>query len=297
MKSIELVTFVLMVFFIGAMTVKHNDQVVKDQQAAETLEQGRVKQEQDKEDNAVATKATIRHDGSTSTNTVFVTLDASSSFDGGNVANQIYYDRFVPDKTKPICLEYAKDCTPTMGKECECEKLLKNACDEVIYEPLCAKYEEGCDQRKGYNNVYRGNAGNIGSGCRCVEYLEVLVEYVDDCEYQVLDHKDRESYLKSMMSAVTPAPNQRKQYEPDSDLSYNWEQLSGPVSSIQKNSKKSKFTLELGEGEYMFRCTVSDKYGAKDAANHRVIVSREPNNPPEANVMGTVLLGNPNKTK
>ena len=53
--------------------------------------------------------------------------------------------------------------------------------------------------------------------------------------------------------------------------------------------------LELGAGEYMFRCTVADKYGAKDVATHRVIVTKEPNNPPEANIMGGVLLGNPNK--
>ena len=45
MKSIELGTFALVVLFIGGMTMKHNDQVRADQQAAETLEQVRMKQE------------------------------------------------------------------------------------------------------------------------------------------------------------------------------------------------------------------------------------------------------------
>ena len=48
--------------------------------------------------------------------------------------------------------------------------------------------------------------------------------------------------------------------------------------------------LTLGEGEYTFRCTVTDKYGARDAATHSVLVSREANNPPEANIIGKVLL-------
>jgi len=300
MKSIELGTFALVVLFIGGMTMKHNDQVRADQQAAETLEQVRMKQERDNEANSMATKATIRHDGKSNTNTVFVSLDASSSFDGGNVADQIYFTRFVPDKSKPICAKYEENCTPRMGRGCECVEIQLDECGEEMYEPLCAEYEDDCNPSRGYNNIYRGNMGNIfsgsqDSGCRCVDYLEVDVEYIDDCQYQVVDHANRQGYLKRLMSEVTPVPNQKKQYEPDTGLSYSWEQLSGPSSDVQKYSKKSSMVLELGAGEYMFRCTVADKYGAKDVATHRVIVTKEPNNPPEANIMGGVLLGNPNK--
>ena len=113
MKPIEIGTFAFMVFFIAVMTMEHNEQVTQDQRAGETLDQVRMKQERDKEANAMATKATVRHDGKKGTNTVFVSLDASSSFDGGNVADQVYFNRYVPDKTKPICLEYEKNCTPT----------------------------------------------------------------------------------------------------------------------------------------------------------------------------------------
>ena len=300
MKSIELGTFALIVLFIGGMTIKHNDQVRADQQASDTLEQVRMKQDRDNKSRAMATTATIRHDGKSSTNTVFVSLDASSSFDGGNVADQIYFTRFVPDKNKPICAKYEENCTPRMGRGCECIEIQLDECGEEMYEPLCAEYEKDCSPVKGYNNIYRGNMGNIYSsanndGCRCIDYLEVEVEYLDDCEYQVIDHSNRESYLKRAMSRVTPVPNQKKQYEPDTGLSYSWEQISGPSSEIQKYSKKSSMVLELEEGEYTFRCTVSDKYGAKDMATHRVIVTKEPNNPPEANIMGSVLLGKPSK--
>ena len=63
----------------------------------------------------------------------------------------------------------------------------------------------------------------------------------------------------------------------------------------QKYSKESSMILELGEGEYMYRCTVTDKYGAKDIATHRVIVTKEPNNPPEANIEAGVVLSKPGK--
>ena len=96
------------------------------------------------------------------------------------------------------------------------------------------------------------------------------------------------------MSGVTPVPNQKKQYEPDTGLKYKWEQLSGPSSDVQKYATKSSMVLELEEGVYTFRCTVTDNYGKSDAASHRVIVTKEPNNPPEANIMGVVHSGNPN---
>ena len=67
------------------------------------------------------------------------------------------------------------------------------------------------------------------------------------------------------------------------------------VQQMQKYATKSSMELELGEGVYTFRCTVTDNYGDRDVASHRVIVTKEPNNPPEANIMGGVLLGNPNK--
>ena len=300
MKSIELGTFAFVVFFIGVMTMEHNNQIREDQQAAETLDQVRMKQERDNEANSMATKATIRHDGKGKTNTVFVSLDASSSFDGGNAADQVYFTRFVPDKSKPICAEYEENCTPRMGRGCECVDIQLDECGDEMYEPLCAEYEDDCDSNRGYTNIYKGNRGYIagsrsGNDCRCIEYLEVDVEYLDDCQYQVVDHSNRQGYLKRLMSGVTPVPNQKKQYEPDTQLKYKWEQISGPSSDVQKYATKSSMELELGEGVYTFRCTVTDNYGDRDVASHRVIVTKEPNNPPEANIMGGVLLGNPNK--
>ena len=167
MKSIELGTFAIVVLFIGGMTITHNEQIKEDQLAAQTLEQVRMKQERDNEANAMATKATIRHDGKSNTSTVSVSLDASSSFDGGNVADQVYFTRFVPDKTKPICAEYEENCTPRMGRVCECVEIQLDECGDEMYEPLCTKYEEGCDGSKGYNNIYRGNMGNIGGANDC----------------------------------------------------------------------------------------------------------------------------------
>ena len=286
MKPIELGTFALLVIFVAGMTMKHNEQVKEDQQAAQTLEQVRIKQTRDKEANTMATKATVKHDNNSSTSTVIVSLNASSSFDGGNVADQVYFNRYVPDKTKPICAEYEKNCTPRMGRGCECVEIQLDECGDEMYEPLCTKYQEGCDASKDYNNIYRGNMGNIGGAndCRCVEYLEVLVEYVDDCEYQVVPDMQREAYLKAHMW------NSSMQYEADGGLTYSWEQVSGPSSDVQKYSKNASMELTLGEGEYAFRCTVTDKYGARDAATHRVLVSKEANNPPEANITGKVLL-------
>ena len=300
MKSIELGTFALVVLFIGGMTIKHNDQIREDQQAAETLEQVRMKQERDNEANSMATKAIIRHDGKSKTNTVFVSLDASSSFDGGNAADQVYFTRTVPDKSKPICAEYEENCTPSMGRGCECVEIQLDACGDEMYEPLCAEYADDCDSNRGYTNIYKGNGGYTegSDDCRCIEYLEVEVEYLDDCQYQAVDHAKRQSYLKRLMSGVVPDLNQRKQYEPD-NLKYRWEQTSGPKpkSDVQKYATQSSMVLELGEGVYTFKCTVSDSYDKPmtDVATHRVIVTAEPNNPPEAYIKGVVHSGNPNK--
>ena len=237
----------------------------------------------DKEADGMATKATIRHDGKKGTKTVFVSIDASSSFDGGNVADQIYFERYVPDKSKPICAEYDKNCIPRIGRDCECLEIELDECGDEMYEPLCARYEDNCNSKI--------------NDCRCLDYLEVLVEYIDDCEYQVLDHKNRQDFLKGKMYNVRSVSNQVNNYEEDKGLKYSWEQISGPTSDLQKYKNNSSMTLELGEGEFVFRCTVTDAYGAKDAAIHRVLVTKEPNNEPEANINGTVFRQNPNKKK
>ena len=283
MKLTELGTFAVLALFVAGMTLQHNDQIKDNQRAADTLEQVRMKQENDKKADEMATKATIRHDGKKGTKTVFVSLDASSSFDGGNVADQVYFERYVPDKNKPICAEYDENCIPRMGRPCECLEIQLDECGDKMFEPLCAEYEENC-------NIDRED-------CRCLDYLEVLVEYVDDCEYQIIEHKNRENFLKAKMYNVTSVSNQVNSYEPDKSLSYSWEQLSGPKTDVKKYKDNSSMTLELGEGEYMFKCTVADAYGAKDAISHRVIVTKEPNNPPEANITGTVFRQNPNKKK
>ena len=199
MKLTELGTFAVLALFIAGMTMQHNEKINEDQQADETLKQVRMKQDRDKEANKVATKATIRHDGKSNTNTVFVSLDASSSFDGGNVADQIYFNRYVPDKSKPICAKYEENCTPRQGRDCDCLEIQLDECGDEMYEPLCAEYEKDCDPNRGYNNIYRGNMGyifsNSGDDCRCIDYLEVDVEYLNDCEYQVVSHSKRQSYL------------------------------------------------------------------------------------------------------
>ena len=85
---------------------------------------------------------------------------------------------------------------------------------------------------------------------------------------------------------------QGKKFRPDTDLKYSWklnEDKSSyvPLSKGQKLSVSSstpKITIELGEGEYLFQCSVTDPYGFRDTANKWVIIEAESNDFPVANI-------------
>ena len=66
-------------------------------------------------------------------------------------------------------------------------------------------------------------------------------------------------------------------------LAFFWEQLDG--SSIElANTDLGSTTFTAGPGEYTFRLTVTDSYGASSSENATVAVMPEPNTPPTAEV-------------
>ena len=260
MKLAELGIVALLVVFIGGMTYTHQENIKENKKKALLFEITK-QEDQEKQDFLdLAFVETIEHDSDSSSNTVYVTLDASSSFDGGNVADKLVKTVNVPDTKKPKCAEY--ECDSKTGRNCDCIKYEVDECENTIYEPMCAEYEKGCD----YNKIER---------CTCIENMTMLVEYIDDCEYTILPHDKRVNYLKKKM---------KSEYKGD-DVTYSWSVIQGDVEIPKDKQTEAALVLELSEGSYEFSCIITDPYGATDVAVQTVIIKNEPNNAPEANIM------------
>ncbi len=266
MRLAELGILALVVVFVGGMTYKHQEKIKENKKKALLFEITKQEDQEKEEFLELAYVETIDHDSDKETNTVFVTLDASTSFDGGNVADKLVTYVDVPDTKKPICITYEEDCDPTFGRNCECVEYFKDQCDNIIYEPMCAEYEKGCD----YNKIER---------CECIENMTMPVEYVDLCEYTILPHDKRVEYLKRQMNFEDLT------YAAEKEIFYSWSVTKGDVEIPKDKQDAPSFTLELGVGEYEFSCVITDPYGATDIASQSVIIQEEPNNQPEANII------------
>jgi len=261
MRLVELGTFGLLVLFVAGMTLQNQGQLqaekdeIKENQETMKLEARLAKLESNTK------KYVIPHDQDLETNTVQATLDASTSFDAGRAAavTRLFVDAPIYNKNKPICVKWEDGCDDRSNNglfeelNCECAEYAEDQCGDRIYEKVASK----------------------------------KINYVDACEYIKLDHKGREDYVKEKLfgdSKLTPEQKVAwKSYQ--DDLTYSWEKVNGPVMENLEQFGESKnsalLKLTLSQGEYRFRCTVTDKYQYVTSLTKDVNVIAEPNNAPE----------------
>jgi hypothetical protein len=268
MKLVELGTFGLLVLFVAGMTLENEGRLrAKEDQVQ--ARQGTIELEERLSELEKKTKIfTITHDQKLETNTVFATLDASASFDAGSAAQYHFVTVPVYNEDKPICIKWEEGCSERSNndlfeeKKCECEEYLEDDCGDQIYEPTCAKYREDCIDEE---------------DCVCVKYATKIIDYVDACEYLKLDHEGRRGYVRRHATNAV--------YD---DLTYSWEKMTGPAMEDPELFEQSKnsptLTVKLSQGDYRFKCTVTDPYQYESSLTKDVKVIAEPNNDPEVQI-------------
>ena len=77
-----------------------------------------------------------------------------------------------------------------------------------------------------------------------------------------------------------------KSFDPDlgDDISFRWNQISGPSVELLPNSFSPKVSFLGIPGNYSFELTVNDDYGAKTTIVKTIQISNEPNFPPVVDV-------------
>jgi len=284
MKLVELGTFAIFVLFIGSMTLTNQERLTAQKQEVEERKETIELEKRLAAIEANTEKETIPHDTKLNTKTIMAKLDAGHSFDAGNAAEFIKVKVESYNEDKPKCKKWNEECTekrkavyvytPNLNNrssnglfeenKCECEEYLTDECGDMIYEQECAKHVEHCEGEE---------------DCPCEEKAWRTIDYVDACEYKKLNHEEKRQYVKERM------PKNAKWLQ--DDLTYLWEQQSGPTISLDlfnhyKNEKE--LVLELAQGDYTFSCTVTDSYGFQSYLEKDVSIASEPNNNPEVHM-------------
>ena len=287
MNLVEAGTFALLVFFVGGMTVTHQERLQAKKDQVESRKETIRLEKEIREKLADTVTGTVTHDHDSKTTVTYIALDAGSSFDAGNAPEFHTVDVEVYDETKPKCIKWEDDCydfratlVPTPGlvnrmnnglfedEECECKEYEVDDCGDRVYEQECALYQEGCEDDE---------------FCPCDEWAWETVNYVDACEYKKLNHQQRKRYV----ARNVPGHMEDK-------VSYSWTYLDGPSIDkdlFDKYKEKKVLKLELKAGEYTFECTVTDPYNHKTVVQKNVNIASEPNNDPEVYISNYDLGG------
>ncbi|SVD39238.1 uncharacterized protein METZ01_LOCUS392092 [marine metagenome] len=73
--------------------------------------------------------------------------------------------------------------------------------------------------------------------------------------------------------------------DPEKDeLKYEWIQSRGNPVELKPNPGSAEVTFEGGVGEYVFTVNITDSYGITVNEEQTVVISKEPNEPPNADV-------------
>jgi hypothetical protein len=274
MKLVELGTFGLLVLFVAGMTLQNQGRLQAKEDQADARQETTELEDRLAELEAKTSIYTVTHDHKSATNTVYATLDADNSFDAGSAAQYHFVTVPVYNEDKPICIKWEEGCSERSNndlfeeKRCECEEYLEDDCGDQIYLPECSKYREDCIDEE---------------DCDCVKYATKTIDYVDACEYLKLDHEGRRGYVRRHVANAA--------YD---DLTYSWEQVNGPEIDrelFDQYKEKKSLKLELLQGDYRFRCTITDPYNYESSITKDVKVISEPNNAPEAYISGGYLVG------
>ena len=265
MRLVELGTFGLLVLFIAGMTLQNVARLEAKEDQVQARHETTELEERLAELEANTKTYTITHDQLLETNTVYATLDASVSFDAGSAAQYHFVTVPVYNEDKPICIKWEDGCDDRSNNglfeelNCECDEYLEDDCGDRVYEQACARYREDCIDEE---------------DCDCVKPATKTVDYIDACEYLKLDHEGRRRYVKRNVANAV--------YD---DLTYSWEKVTGPAMEdpeLFEGSKNSSIlTVKLSQGDYRFRCTVTDSYQYETSETKDVEVIAEPNNAPE----------------
>ena len=268
MRLVELGTFGLLVLFVAGMTVQNQERLQAKEDEVEARHETIELEERLAELEANTKAYTIAHDQQLETNTVYATLDASVSFDAGSAAQYHFVTVPVYNEDKPICVKWEDGCDDRSNNglfeelNCECDEYLEDDCGDQIYEQECAKYRKDCIDEE---------------DCDCVKYATKTIDYVDACEYLKLDHEGRRGYVRRYVANAV--------YD---DLTYSWEKVTGPAMEdpelFEESKNSSVLTVKLSQGDYRFRCTVTDPYQYQSSLTKDVKVVAEPNNAPEVEI-------------
>ena len=92
----------------------------------------------------------------------------------------------------------------------------------------------------------------------------------------IIHDNDPETYIRTVaLSAISSYDNE------NDSMTYYWEQFSGNnVANIKDTREQSVLTFDAEAGNYGFKLTVTDNYGASCTDTHWVNVSPEPNSCP-----------------
>jgi len=260
MRLVELGTFGLLMLFVVGMTLQNKEQLQAEKDEIQANQQTKELEKKLAEIEAKTAIYTIPHDQKLETNTVIATLDASESFDDGRAAaiRRLFVDAPVYNEDKPICVKWEDGCEDRSNNglfeelNCECEEYAEDECGDRIYEELARK----------------------------------KIDYVDACEYIKLNHQGREKYIRTKLKNFgndDKSENNWKSYQ--DKITYSWEKVTGPaledLKLFEGSKNSSVLTVTLSQGDYRFRCTVTDSYQYETSETKDVKVIAEPNNAPE----------------